>query len=236
GQRSVLVGEEMAELRLLLVTDRLLERDGRLRRAENLLDLVEREIDVERDLGRQRLAAELTAPLPPRPDDLVQLLHYMDGHPDRAALVRERTRDCLANPPGRVGRELVALAPVELLGGANEADRPFLDQIEEREPLVAVALRDRDDEAKIRLDHLLLCAMVAALDPLCELNCFGGGQQLDLADVLEEQLERIGRDLTGGLVEPRRLFRLRLGRLRVDDLDLELFERPVDVLDLRRLE
>src|SRR5262249_535929 len=33
GQRSVLVGEEMAELRLLLVTDRLLERDWRLRRA-----------------------------------------------------------------------------------------------------------------------------------------------------------------------------------------------------------
>src|SRR5213078_2175969 len=44
GQRSVLVGEEVAELRLLLVADRLLERDGRLRGAEDLLDLAERQV------------------------------------------------------------------------------------------------------------------------------------------------------------------------------------------------
>ena len=78
--------------------------------------------------------------------------------------------------------------------------------------------------------------MVAALDPLRELDLLGGGQQLDLADVLEEELERVGRDLTDGLVEPRLYLRLRLGRLRVDDLDLQLLERPVDLLDLRRLE
>src|SRR5690242_18521816 len=210
GQRCVLVGEEVAELRLLLVADRLLERDGRLRRAQDLLDLVEREVDVARDLGRQRLAAELTTELALGADDLVELLDDVDGHPDRAPLVCERPRDCLPDPPGRVGRELVALAPVELLGGAHETDRAFLDQIEEREALVAVALRDRDDEAEIRLDHLLLRAMVAALDPLRELDLLGGGQQLDLADVLQEELERVGRDLADALVDPRRLLQVRL--------------------------
>ena len=144
------------------------------------------------------------------------------------ALVGERARDRLADPPRRVGRELVALAPVELLGGAHEADRPLLDQVEERQTLVAVALRDRDDEAEVRLDHLLLRAMVAALDPLRELDLLGGGQQLDLADVLEEELERVGRDLADALVDPHLLLRLRLGGLHVDDLDLQLLERPVE--------
>ena len=142
-----------------------------------------------------RLAAELGAELALGADDLVQLLDDVDGHPDRARLVGERARDGLADPPRRVRRELEALAVVELLRRANEADRPLLDQIEERQALVAVLLRDRDDEAQVRLDHLLLRAVVAALDPLRELDLLRGGEQVDLADVLEEELQRVGRDL-----------------------------------------
>ena len=37
--------------------------------------------------------------------------------------------------------------------------------------------------------------VVAALDPLRELDLLRRGQQVDLADVLEEELERLGRDL-----------------------------------------
>jgi hypothetical protein len=39
GKRCRLVGDEVAEFRLFLVADRLLERDGSLRRAPDLLDL-----------------------------------------------------------------------------------------------------------------------------------------------------------------------------------------------------
>src|SRR2546421_241385 len=84
-------------------------------------------------------------------EDLLQLLDDVHGHADRARLVGERTRDSLADPPRRIRRELEALAVVELLGGANEPDRPLLDQVEERQALVAVALGDRHDEAKVRL-------------------------------------------------------------------------------------
>ena len=143
----------------------------------------------------RRLAARLGAQLALGADDLVQLLDDVHRHADRARLVGERARDRLADPPRRVRRELVALAPVELLGGAHEADRPLLDQVEERQALVAVALRDRDDEAQVRLDHLLLRAMVAALDALRELDLLGGGQQVDLADVLQEELQRVGGEL-----------------------------------------
>ena len=94
---------------------------------------------------------------------------------------------------------------VELLGRADEADRALLDQVEERQALVAVALGDRDDEPEVRLDHLLLRAVVAPLDPLRELDLLRRGQQIHLADVLQEELERVGRDLErlveDGLVE-----------------------------------
>src|SRR5262249_20992259 len=77
-QRLVLVGEEVPELRLLLVADRLLERHRRLRAAADLLHLVRRQLDVDRNLDRGRLAAELGAELALRADDLVQLLDDVD--------------------------------------------------------------------------------------------------------------------------------------------------------------
>ena len=181
------------------------------------------------DLLGARLAAELRAERALGADDLVQLLDHVHRHPDRARLVGERPGDGLADPPGRVGRELEALAVVELLRRAHEPDRPLLDQVEERQPLVAVALRDRDDETQVRLDHRLLRGVVAALDPLRQLDLLRGGEQRHLADVLEEELERVGRDLAC-------LLDLRLGLVPLDDLDLQLVERRVELVDLRRVE
>ena len=148
-----------------------------------------------RDLLDRRLAAELAEELALDAPDLVQLLDDVHRHADRARLVGERPRHRLADPPGRVGRELEALAVVELLRRAHEPDRPLLDQVEEGQALVAVVLGDRDDQAQVRLDHLLLRRVVAALDALGELDLLGGRQQRHLADVLEEELERVRRDL-----------------------------------------
>src|SRR5215475_6230144 len=153
GKRRRLVGQEMPELGLLVVADGLLQRDRQLRAAPDLFDLVGAQVELAPDLERGRLAAELASELPLGAHDLVQLLDDVHGHPDRPRLVRESPGDRLADPPRRVRRELEPLAVVELLGGADEADRPLLDQIEERQPLIAVALRDRDDETKVRLDH-----------------------------------------------------------------------------------
>ena len=50
GQRRRLVGEEVTELGLVVVTDRLLERDGGLRAAADLLDLLDGYVEVARDL------------------------------------------------------------------------------------------------------------------------------------------------------------------------------------------
>ena len=98
--------------------------------------------------------------------------------------------------------------------------------------LVPVALRDRDDEPEVRLHHRLLRAVVAALDALRELDLLRRGQQRDLADVLEEELERVGRDL--GAARPRA--RSRLVLLGMDDRDLRLVEGGVELVELARLE
>src|SRR5439155_2189873 len=135
GGLRPLVGDELPELGLLLVADRLLERDRRLRRALDRAHLVRVDAGHGRDLVGRRLAPELGHELALRAPDLVQLLDYVDRNPDRARLVGERTGDRLADPPGRVGGELEALAVVELLGRAHEPERSLLDQVEERQTL-----------------------------------------------------------------------------------------------------
>src|SRR4051794_354442 len=244
GGLGALIGDELTELRLLLVADRLLQRDRSLRRALDRVDLLGLDAGDFGDLLRGGLTTELGDELPLGTADLVELLDDVDGDADGPRLVGERASDRLADPPGRVGRELEALAVVELLRRTDEPEGPLLDQIEEGQALVAVILGDRDDQAEVGLDHLLLRVEVAALDALRELDLLGGGEQADLADVLEEQLQGIGGHIrlqvqrllalatalaVGALVLGGRL----LGRVEVfDQLDADLLEVSVEVLDV----
>ena len=110
---------------------------------------------------------------------------------DRARLVSNGATDRLTDPPRGVRRELVAPAVVELLGGSDKTDRALLDQVQKRQPLIAVVLRDRDDQPQVGLDHPLLGVQLAALDPLGEIDLLLGGQQSRSPDVLEKQLQRV---------------------------------------------
>jgi hypothetical protein len=58
------------------------------------------------------------------------------------------------------------------------------------QPLVAVALRDRDDEAQVRLDHRLLREVVAALDLFASSISCGAVSRSTLPMSLQEELER----------------------------------------------
>ena len=151
------------------------------------------------------------------------------GDADRARLVGDRARDRLADPPGRVRRELVAAPVVELLDGADQAERALLDQVQERQPAAQVALRDRDDEPQVRLDHLLLGDHVAALDALGERDLLVGGQQVDAPDRAQVQPQRVEARLDGqvdlGLL--RRVLLLGAGGLR----HARSGRRPRDDLD-----
>src|SRR4051794_16381397 len=242
---GALVGDELAELRLLLVADRLLEADRGLRGALDRVDLLGVDPGDLGDLVGGGLAPQLRDQLALGAADLVELLDDVDGDADGARLVGQRAGDGLADPPRRVGGELEALAVVELLRGAHEAERPLLDEVEEGQALVAVVLGDRDDQAQVGLDHLLLGVEVAALDAPRQVDLLLRGEQADLADVLEEELERVRRHVrtqvqTAGLLAARllvdRALLLRGGVRRVDlldELDLGTLEVPVQLLHVR---
>ena len=115
------------------------------------------------DLLARRLAAVLLHEAARDAHELVDRLHHVDGDADRPRLVGDRARDRLADPPRRVGAELEALAVVELLDRADQADVAFLDQVEQRHAAADVLLRDADDEPQVRLGELLLGAEALAL-------------------------------------------------------------------------
>ena len=192
------------------------------------------------DLVRLGLAAEALHELALDVGDPVQLLDHVDGDADRPRLVGDRPRDRLADPPGRVGRELVAAAVVELLDRADQAERTLLDQVEEGEAAAEVTLGDRDDEAQVGLDHVPLRGHVALLDPLRQRDLLGGGEQLDPADRAQVETKRVEARLDRE-VELRLLRRLALLRLLLlvsgdpvlaDDVDAVVDQVGVKAPDL----
>src|SRR5262249_18726119 len=138
---------------------------------------------------------------------------------------------CLADPPRRIRRELVAASPVELLDGPDEPDDPFLDQVEQRDPVALVLLRDRDDEAEVRVDHQVLRGFVAALDPLRELDLLLGSEELVAPRLVEEELQRVGRRGREVPVDVGALARIR-ARAVVRERNVALLELLEESLDL----
>src|SRR5439155_26277769 len=160
-----LIGEEIAELRVAVRAEALVEGDGvdRVERLDDVLELQPRRL---RELLGRGLAAELRLELRRRAVELDPPLLDVHRDADRLRLVRDRALAGLADPPRRVRRELVALAPVELLGGAVQADDALLDEVQQRHVMTLIALRNRDDEPKVGVDHPLLRCSVALLDAL----------------------------------------------------------------------
>ena len=127
------VGEEVAEL-TVAVADRLVERDRSLDRVKSLLGVLQLQLGrLGQLLGRRRTAFSRLEPLS-RPAELLAPLLDVHRHADRRGLVRDRPLAGLADPPGRVRRELEALAPVELLDRAVQADDAVLDQVQSGTP------------------------------------------------------------------------------------------------------
>src|SRR6185369_3332632 len=224
-RRVVGVLDEVAEMRVVVVADRRLHRDRLLGDLHDLADLVLGDLHLLGERRRVGLEAELLQMLAREPVHLVDRLDHVDRDADRARLVGDRARDRLADPPRRVGRKLVAAAVFELVDRLHQADVAFLDQVEELEAPVGVLLGDRDHEAQVGLDHLLLGV---ARGPLALVHPL-----VDLLQVLER--DDRARLLLG------ELFLQLLHRREITRQDLavrpggsDLLFRPLQVEDVRR--
>jgi hypothetical protein len=97
--------------------------------------------------------------------ELVDDLDHVHRDADGARLVGHRPGDGLADPPGRVGGELVALGVVELLDRTDQAEVALLDEVQEEHPATGVALGERDDEAQVGLEQVVLGLLAVLGDP-----------------------------------------------------------------------
>src|SRR4029453_19418256 len=138
----VAVLDEVPQMRVFLLADRGLERDGLLRDLQDLAHLADRDVHPLRDLLRGGLAAQLLHQRARGADELVDGLDHVHRDADGARLVGDGAGDGLADPPGRVGRELVPALVLELVHGLHEADVAFLDEIQELQAAIRVLLRD----------------------------------------------------------------------------------------------
>src|SRR5919197_458291 len=179
---------DQVRIHAFAVADRRLERHRILDEIEQLLDSPFCKAALRGELRVRRLAVQLLRELAARAHEAPNLVGHVNGKPNRTSLIGERTRHGLADPPGRVRRELVAHLVVELLDRADQPEIAFLDQIEERDAGLRVVARDRHDEPEVRLDQLLLRLLVALVLPSRELALLSGRQERPVADRADVKL------------------------------------------------
>src|SRR5437899_7771592 len=227
-QDRVLVLDEIAEVGIFLVADRGFQRQGLPHDLQNPVHPLERHAELLGKLLGRGLAAELVEHLARLTHDFADTVDHVHGDADGARLVGSRARDRLPDPPRGVGRELVAAAILEFVDPLHQADIAFLDQVEELQAAVGVFLGDGDDEAQVRLNHLLLglprlaLALLHHLHDLAELADLEPGfarEHLDLVAVLLDLLLVAGNEtlpaLGGELRHPVEPLRIELGALVV---------------------
>ena len=111
--------------------------------------------------------------------------HHMNGYADCSRLISDSAGYRLANPPRRIGGELVALCVVKLLDSLDKTDIPLLNEVKERHTPADIVLRNADNKAQVCLDKAVSRRLVALGDFLCKDNLLIGGKQRHLADFLE---------------------------------------------------
>ena len=141
-----------------------------------------------RELFGSRFAPQLLLKLPLRPDQFVDGLDHVDRDADGAGLVRNGAGDRLPYPPGGVGRELVAAPIIEFVHRLHQADIAFLNEIQELQAAVGVALGDGNHQPEVGFDQLFLGevgVLLAALDDLQRAAQFGRRRAAILFDLLD---------------------------------------------------
>ena len=100
--------------------------------------------------------AQLLEQLAGDADDLIDGLHHVDRDADGTGLVGDGPGDRLADPPGSIGGELIALGVVELLHRLDQAQVALLDQVQKLHPAAHIPLGDGHHKTQVSLGQALL--------------------------------------------------------------------------------
>ena len=203
GLRGVLVGQEVAQLGVLLLADGGFQTDRLLGDLQDIPDLFHRHIHLGGDLLGGGVVAQLLEKLAGNADGLVDGLHHVYGDADGAGLVRDGAGDGLADPPGGVGGELVALGVVKLFHRFDQTQVALLDQIQKQHAPAHIALGDGNHQTEVGLSHALFRLFVAVGHALGQRDLLIRRKQRHFADLLQVHAHGVvGGEAVGQLVGP----------------------------------
>ena len=83
----------------------------------------------------------------------------MNRNADCTSLIRNRTCNCLTNPPGSVCRKLKSLAVFKLFYSFNKTDVSFLNKVKEVKSTVCIFFCNRNYETKVCVDKAVFCLL-----------------------------------------------------------------------------
>ncbi len=155
GRQRRLVDEKIAQMRFVLFSHRRFERNRLLRDAHHPPDLMDRQFHLGGQFFAGRFPAQFLHQGARTANQLVDGLDHVDRNADRARLIGNGARDGLPHPPRRVSRELVTPPVLELFHRLHQPDIAFLNQVEELQPAIVVALGDAHHQPEIRFDQFL---------------------------------------------------------------------------------
>ena len=136
---------------IAFVTDGLIQGNGL---AGVLLDfehLFLGDIHLLRQLLRGRLTAQVLQQLALDAAQLVDDFHHVHWDADGTSLVSHGASNGLADPPGGVSGELIALGVIELLHRADKAQVTFLNEVQESHATAGVALGQGNHQTQVGL-------------------------------------------------------------------------------------
>ena len=142
---ATVIFEKLAEITLVVITDRLVERKWLSCDFHNASHIFQWQISGVRQFFECWFAAVNLHEIACHGANFRHRIHHVDRNSNRTALVGDRARDRLTNPPGRVRREFVAAAVLEFLHSTHQTCVAFLNEIQKAEPPISIALRDRYD-------------------------------------------------------------------------------------------
>ena len=108
----------------------------------------------------------------------------MDRDTDRSRLIRNRSRNRLTNPPGRIGRKLVALAVIKFFNRFDQTQVAFLNQIQEQHTTAHITLCNADNQTQVGLRQTLFGFLIAVFHSFCKLDFLFCRQKRNLTDFL----------------------------------------------------
>ena len=234
---SVVIGDEVAEMAVLLLADGGLKGDGLLSHAHYLAHLVNGHIEYLGDFLRRGVSAVLVQQLAVGLFDLVYGLDHVNGDSYRPRLIGYGAGYRLPYPPCGVGREFESLCVIELVNSLDKSEVALLNKIEELHASADIALCDADDESEVRLGQSALCGGVVVADSDGELDLLLGGEQRNLAYLLEIDLDGVVDSDVLVISDPCGVSG-RLGRLAQIEVDIIHIQhrQVVDYLDILRLD